>query len=107
MAFKPGMTQAELYTYSIVWLLLATLTVFLGQNLQKTTLSRLGFALLFAVIVKAFLIDMSNLEGLYRAVSFIGLGLSLVGIGWLFQKLEGRDSHTNISPERPPQNEHT
>ena len=40
------------------------------------------------VVLKAFLIDMANLEGLYRALSFLGLGLSLVGIGWLFQKFQ-------------------
>jgi len=37
---------------------------------------------------------MSSLEGLYRALSFIGLGLSLVGIGWLFQKF-------NMESDRP------
>jgi uncharacterized membrane protein len=36
-------------------------------------------------IVKAFLIDMSTLTGVYRALSFICLGLVLVAIGWLYQ----------------------
>ena len=38
------------------------------------------------VVLKVFLSDMSGLEGLYRIASFIGLGLSLVGIGWLYQR---------------------
>jgi uncharacterized membrane protein len=29
---------------------------------------------------------MSGLEGLFRIFSFIGLGLCLVGIGWLYQR---------------------
>jgi uncharacterized membrane protein len=38
-------------------------------------------------ILKVFLIDMANLTGAYRAFSFIGLGLVLVAIGWLYQRI--------------------
>jgi uncharacterized membrane protein len=34
-----------------------------------------------------FFIDMSDLTGIYRALSFIGLGLVLMGIGWFYQRL--------------------
>ena len=79
--------QAELYCYSIVWLLIATGLIFVGQQRHMTRLRNVGFSLLAIVLFKTFFVDMANLEGLYRAVSFIGLGFSLVGIGWLFQKL--------------------
>lgn len=39
-----------------------------------------------------FLLDMSDLEGLDRIVSFVGLGLCLVGIGWLSQRFLLRPS---------------
>ena len=42
--------------------------------------------MLLLVICKVFLIDMSHLSGLWRAVSFLGLGGSLVLLGWLFQR---------------------
>lgn len=80
--------QAEVYTYSIVWLVLSTIMIFTAQTKQLLTLRNIGFSCLALVILKAFLIDMSHLQGLYRALSFIGLGLSLVAIGWLFQKLK-------------------
>jgi uncharacterized membrane protein len=38
-------------------------------------------------VAKAFLIDMAALAGIWRALSFIGLGLVLVGIGYLYQRL--------------------
>jgi uncharacterized membrane protein len=52
-----------------------------------------GFAFLIAVfsfvlalvVLKVFIGDMSNLEGLLRIASFVGLGFCLVGIGWLYQ----------------------
>ena len=37
-------------------------------------------------VAKVFLLDLSDLTGLYRVASFIGLGLSLVGIGFLYQR---------------------
>jgi len=30
---------------------------------------------------------MQGLTGLYQALSFIGLGIVLLGIGWLYQRL--------------------
>ncbi|WP_343033446.1 DUF2339 domain-containing protein [Alteromonas profundi] len=89
MTMDLGVTQGELYTYSVVWLFIATATIFIAQFRRSITGVKIGFGVLFVVITKAFVIDMANLEGLYRALSFIGLGLSLVGIGWLFQKLRG------------------
>ncbi len=38
-------------------------------------------------VSKVFLIDASDLTGLYRVASFLGLGLSLIGIGYLYQRL--------------------
>ncbi|RJG47420.1 DUF2339 domain-containing protein [Motilimonas pumila] len=80
-------SQAELYTYSAVWLLIAASLVVLGQRLAQSPLYQSGFAILLVVILKAFLVDMAHLDGLYRAISFIGLGLSLVGLGWLFTRV--------------------
>jgi uncharacterized membrane protein len=38
-------------------------------------------------VLKVFLVDMSNLTGIYQALSFIGLGIVLLGIGWFYQRL--------------------
>jgi uncharacterized membrane protein len=50
--------------------------------------ARLASAVVIALtILKAFLIDMSTLSGVYRALSFMCLGLVLVAIGWLYQRI--------------------
>ncbi|MEJ6476633.1 DUF2339 domain-containing protein [Pseudoalteromonas piscicida] len=85
--------QPELYTYSIVWLLLSTVSIFVAKHFNLQALLHAGFAGLAIVILKAFIVDMANLEGLLRALSFIGLGLGLVGIGWLFQKMQTPPHH--------------
>ena len=38
---------------------------------------------------KVFLIDMAGLDGLWRALSFLGLGLTLIGLGAVFRRFVG------------------
>ena len=78
---------AEQYTYSIAWLAfgVALLGIGIVFNSQR---ARLASAVVIALtILKAFLIDMSTLSGVYRALSFMCLGLVLVAIGWLYQRI--------------------
>src|SRR6266851_1873759 len=78
---------AEQYTYSVAWLAFGVILLGIGIvfNSQR---ARLASAVVIALtILKAFLIDMSTLTGIYRALSFMCLGLVLVGIGWLYQRI--------------------
>jgi uncharacterized membrane protein len=34
-----------------------------------------------------FIVDTASITGIYRALSVIGLGVVLLGIGWLYQRL--------------------
>lgn len=90
--FKVG--QQELYVYSIVWLIISIGLIVAAQTYKKENINKVGFGVLAVVILKAFLVDLSSLEGLYRALSFIGLGLSLVSIGWLFQRFSSKTVET-------------
>ena len=38
-------------------------------------------------VLKVSFIDMSDLTGIYRALSFLGLGAVLIVIGWFYQRL--------------------
>ena len=37
-------------------------------------------------ILKVFLYDMAALAGVLRVLSFLGLGLSLLGLAWVYQR---------------------
>ena len=55
---------------------------------MKSQVLRIASAALIAVAVaKVFIFDMSELEGVLRALSFIGLGAVLIGIGLFYQRL--------------------
>ena len=42
--------------------------------------------MLALVIAKIFIVDMADLVGLMRVASFLGLGLSLLGLAFLHQR---------------------
>ena len=41
---------------------------------------------IIATTLKVFIYDFAGLEGVLRALSFIGLGVALIGIGLVYQK---------------------
>jgi uncharacterized membrane protein len=80
-------TDAEQYTYSAVWLGFGVVLLIAGVMLASQPVRLASAAVIALTVAKVFLVDMSDLTGVYRALSFIGLGLVLVGIGWLYQRL--------------------
>lgn len=79
-------SDAEWLAWSAAWLAYAGLLLALGARygLRPLRAAALGVAAL--AILKAFLFDLAELEGLYRAASFLGLGLCLVGVGFLYRR---------------------
>jgi uncharacterized membrane protein len=80
-------TDAEQYTYSAVWLLFGVALLAAGIFLRSLPLRAASAAVVVLTVLKVFLIDMSDLTGIYRALSFLGLGAVLIGIGWFYQRL--------------------
>jgi len=82
-----GTGDAEQYTYSIAWLIFGVVLLGIGVVVNSERARLASAAVIALTILKAFLIDMSTLEGIYRALSFMCLGLVLVAIGWLYQRI--------------------
>lgn len=107
-AFHPGhparmwlaaapLGQSELWCYSAVWLVLGV-GLLAGGMLGRRRAPRLaGLAVLGAVTLKVFLLDMGALVGLWRVVSFLGLGLVLIGLA-----AASRRFVTRLPEERSP-----
>ncbi|WP_457582717.1 DUF2339 domain-containing protein [Ensifer canadensis] len=95
--------QGETYSYSVVWLLLGVLLLVLGSRFNAKSIRIASAALVFIAVLKVFLIDMSNLEGFLRALSFIGLGGVLIGIGLFYQKILSGVGVTQPPSPAPPQ----
>jgi uncharacterized membrane protein len=79
-------SDQEMWGYSAAWLLYASLLLIWGAW-RKLSIVRFASLGLFAMtLVKVFLIDFSALDGVWRAASFIGLGLTLLGVALFYQK---------------------
>lgn len=79
--------MAELFSYSMAGLLVGGLSTWYAVTRHVPILQRIGVAILACVALKVFLWDVSSLNGFWRALSFLGLGISLIALGWLFQRL--------------------
>ncbi|MBX9468158.1 MAG: DUF2339 domain-containing protein [Rhizobium sp.] len=99
-----GFEQAETYSYSVAWLAIGVGLLALGSRFDARSLRIASAVIVMLTVAKVFLIDMANLEGVLRALSFIGLGFVLIGIGLFYQKiLSGKAVSAKLSePEEEP-----
>jgi uncharacterized membrane protein len=84
MLSGPTIGSTESYGYSLAGLLLSIALLLFGIRIRDKALRLAGLVLLTATILKVFLIDASALEGVLRILSFLGLGVALIGIGKLY-----------------------
>ncbi len=82
---------------SLLWSVYATALVAAGLKWSSALLRWAGLALFGLTVLKAFFIDIPVLEGFYRFVALIALGLLLIGAAWGYQKL-ARESRRQEAP---------
>jgi uncharacterized membrane protein len=78
-------TDAEQYAYSTVWLAFGIVLLAVGFFLRSQPARLTALAVIALTIAKVFIIDTASISGIYRALSVIGLGVVLLGIGWVYQ----------------------
>jgi len=77
---------AEQYAYSMAWLALGLGLLFAGVFTGSKTLRFGSLAVMLLTVVKVFAFDAAALQDLWRVLSFLLLGLSLIGLGWVYQR---------------------
>lgn len=80
------MSAGEHYAHSLALVLAAAGLLTGGLHFGSLALRRAGLAVLVLAILKVFLLDLDQLEGVLRAASFMGLGLAMIGAGHAFQR---------------------
>ncbi len=85
-------TAREQYSYSLAWVVygLGLLAVGIARRLPAARYGSL--AVMVVAVCKVFLVDAGDLTGLYRVFSFLGLGLSLLGLAFVYQRFVFRGS---------------
>lgn len=83
----PGVSDGELYSYTVALILVSVVLLGLALVRRSETLRRVAMAGVALTVAKVFLVDMAGLAGLVRVASFLGLGLSLAGLAWLNRRI--------------------
>ncbi len=81
-----AVSNGESYTYSAIVLGFALIILGAGFWRRQPYLRYTALALVVAVTFKIFVYDLSELRGLLRGLSFLGLGAVLMGIALFYQK---------------------
>lgn len=55
-------------------------------SLRSQPARLLALGVIALTIAKVFIVDTASISGIFRALSIIGLGVVLLGIGWLYQR---------------------
>jgi uncharacterized membrane protein len=79
---------------SIVWTLIALPLMLFGHQRERRELWLVGSALIAVVVAKLFFVELGNQGGLERIISFIGVGVLLLIVGYF----------APLPPKRPDHN---
>lgn len=94
-----GVSQAEDIGRSLAAIALAIGFLRWGIWKRERPWRIASLILMLLAVAKVFVVDTSGLEGLVRIASFVALGFSLIGIGWLYSRHLSSDAPT--TPESP------
>jgi uncharacterized membrane protein len=79
-------STAEIYSYSVIWILSGIVLLSLGFVRNNRMLRISSLIVMIISVAKVFLYDASELEGILRVLSFFGLGVSLIGLSYFYTK---------------------
>ena len=93
--FNPGpiglpavpVRDGELWAWSGAWLAYGVAVMAIGIRARARQLRLTALGIVALAGAKVFLVDMSGLVGLWRVLSFLGLGLVLIGLGAVYRRL--------------------
>jgi len=81
-----GVTAPEWYTYSMAWVGLGAVLLLIGVLSGNATARWGSLVLMMLSVAKVFIFDAAGLRDLYRVLSFLGLGISLIVLGYVYQR---------------------
>jgi uncharacterized membrane protein len=77
---------------SVSWAVYATVLIVIGLQRRYGTLRYFAFGLFAVTIAKVFFRDLAELERIYRVVSLVALGVTLLLTSWLYQRMASQDA---------------
>lgn len=98
--FSADARFAASLSLSAIWTVLAAVFIAAGMWRDYAPLRYLAMALFGLTVLKVFLVDLSSLGGIYRVLGFIGVGLMLLAVSFLYQRTRRQREAGNGNRER-------
>ncbi len=89
---QSGVEDGELWAWSGAWLGYGLVLMAIGVAKASKPLRLAALAIVGLAGAKVFLVDMSGLVGLWRVLSFLGLGLTLIGLGAVYRRFVAKEA---------------
>ncbi len=86
LLYSEPIGSVENIGWSVLALVLAIGFLLWGIRARARDWRIASLVLMLSAVAKVFLLDASGLEGLLRIASFLALGFSLIGVGWLYSR---------------------
>lgn len=99
---EPGRMQTRDLALSLAWAAFGGFLLALGLWKRSKALRWASLCVLIATILKVFLYDLGNLEGLARVGSFFGLSVALLCVSVTYARLPDPDRAAGDRAEDPP-----
>lgn len=88
--FGQYLPKARFASVSILWAVFSIALMYLGFRRNNAFIRRAAIGLFFITLIKVFLSDVSFIDTPYRILSFIVLGLMLIGTSYLYHKYKDK-----------------
>ncbi|HNQ00377.1 MAG TPA: DUF2339 domain-containing protein, partial [Bacteroidia bacterium] len=86
MLYKKTWKNQQQLSISFTWLAYSMLLMVIGIYRKRLNVRVLSIVLFGLTIAKVFFYDLSYLDTLHRIISFIGLGVILILVSYLYQR---------------------
>lgn len=100
-------SKPELYSYTVAMILAALGLLAMAFVKQSAGLRKLALVMVLLVVAKVYFVDMSELDGLLRVVSFLVLGLVAALMAWVNRLLKANEAkamgRAAAKPTREPE----
>ena len=80
--------QENGFVMTLAWAILAFALTGVGFWLREREYRRLGIGILILAVARVFMIDVWDLSLGYRVLSFMGLGLVLIALGYIYNRFQ-------------------
>lgn len=94
-------SRVATFSITVVWVVMAAFALAIGFYRRQVLVRYLALGLFTLTAAKLVLVDMSGVQQIYRIMSFMLVGVALIGASYAYHRLERRFLREDVTPADP------